>query len=112
MPFRIDVFTLPAAAREEFERRSAQTISILRRQPGFVRDSWFEKVSGDGSVDVITMVEWQDESSIRAAGATVRAMHAANGFDAANFARAHGIVESKAVYAPRVFPAAENDTAI
>ena len=101
MPYRIDTFTLPEAARPEFERRSLQTIALLRQQPGFVRDTWFEKIAGDGSVDVVTMVEWRDEASIRAAGAAVRAMHAANGFDAAAFARGHGIVESKAVYESR-----------
>ena len=107
MPYRIDTFTLPDAARAEFEQRSLQTIALLRQQPGFVRDLWFEKIGGDGSVDVVTMVEWRDEASIRAAGQVVRAMHAANGFDAAAFARSHGVVESKAVYAPRAFPAVD-----
>lgn len=101
MLHRIDTFHLPEAARPEFERRSLETIALLRRQPGFIRDTWFEKVAGDGGVNVVTMVEWQDEASIRAAGRAVRAMHAENGFDAAAFARDHGIVESKAVYATR-----------
>jgi hypothetical protein len=65
---------------------------------GFVRDLWFEKVSGNGSVNVITMAEWQDEASIRSARQAVEEMHAANGFDPAAFARRHGIIESKAVY--------------
>jgi heme-degrading monooxygenase HmoA len=99
--YRIDTFNLPDAARPEFERRAKKTIALLRRQPGFVRDYWFEKVSGDGSVNVVTMVEWQDEASIQSAGQAVRAMHAANGFDAATFARCHGIIESKAVYKSR-----------
>ena len=111
MPYRIDTFTLPEAARPEFERRSLQTIALLRRQPGFVRDTWFEKVAGDGSVNVVTMVEWENEQNIRAAGQAVRAMHAGNGFDAAAFVREHGIVESKAVYEPRDFPAAEDHAA-
>jgi len=101
MLHRIDTFHLPESARPEFELRSRETIALLRRQPGFICDTWFEKVAGDGSVDVITMVEWQDETSIRAAGHAVRAMHAKNGFDAAVFARSQGIVESKAVYETR-----------
>jgi heme-degrading monooxygenase HmoA len=101
MLHRIDTFHLPEGARTEFERRSRETIALLRRQPGFIRDIWFEKVAGEGSVDVVTMVEWQDEASIRAAGHAVRTMHAENGFDAAAFARSHGIVESKAVYKSR-----------
>jgi heme-degrading monooxygenase HmoA len=105
MLYRIDTFNLPDAARQEFELRSAQTISLLRKQPGFVRDHWFEKVSGSGSVNVITMVAWKDEASIQTAAQAVRAMHAANGFDAAAFALSHGIVESKAVYQPRAMAA-------
>jgi heme-degrading monooxygenase HmoA len=98
MLYRIDSFNLPEAARPEFERRAKQTLALLRQQPGFVRDLWFEKVSGDGSVNVVTMAEWQDEASIRSAGQAVRAMQAATGFDAAAFTRSQGIVESKAVY--------------
>jgi Antibiotic biosynthesis monooxygenase len=101
MLYRIDTFSLPEAARPEFELRSAQTISLLRRQPGFVRDHWFEKVSGHGSVNLITMVEWEDEASIQSAAQVVRAMHSANGFDAADFVQRHGIIESKAVYRSR-----------
>ena len=101
MPYRIDTFTLPAAARPEFERRSLQTIALLRQQPGFIRDTWFEKIAGNGSVDVVTMVEWRDEASIASAGAAVRAMNDANGFDATTFSREHGIFESKAVYESR-----------
>jgi heme-degrading monooxygenase HmoA len=101
MLYRIDTFNLPDAARAEFERRARETIALLRQQPGFIRADWFEKVSGDGSVNVVTMAEWQDEASIKAAAQVVRAMHAANGFDAAAFTRLHGIVESKAVYRSR-----------
>ena len=101
MLYRIDTFSLPEAARPEFELRSSQTIALLRKQPGFVRDHWFEKVSGNGSVDMITMVEWEDAASIDSAGQAARAMHAANGFDAAVFVRQHSIIESKAVYRSR-----------
>lgn len=101
MPYRIDTFSLPDSARAEFERRSRKTIALLREQPGFVRDTWFEKIAGDGIVDVITMVEWRDEASIRRAGEVVRAMHAADGFDAGRFSREHGIVENKSVYTTR-----------
>jgi hypothetical protein len=110
MLYRIDTFNLPEAARAEYERRSLQTIALLRQQPGFVRDLWFEKVAGDGSVNVITMVEWQDEASIRGASQVVRAMHAANGFDAAAFSREAGIVESKAVYETRELAVAGSGT--
>jgi heme-degrading monooxygenase HmoA len=101
MLYRIDTFSLPEAARPEFKSRSRETIALLRKQPGFIRDDWFEKVVDDGSFNVVTMVEWRDEASIRSAGEAVRAMHAANGFDAADFFRRNGIVASRAVYRSR-----------
>jgi heme-degrading monooxygenase HmoA len=101
MLYRIDTFSLPEPARAEFERRSRQTIALLRQQPGFIRDRWFEKIAGDGAVDVITIVEWEDEASIRAAGQAARALHAENGFDAAAFFRQNGISDSRAVYEAR-----------
>jgi len=98
MLYRIDAFNIPDAVRPEFERRALETTTLLRTQPGFVSKRWFEKVFGDGSMNLVTMVEWQDEASIRAAGQAVHAMHAAKGFDPAAFARLNGIVDSKAVY--------------
>ena len=102
MLYRIDTFTLPESAMAEFTARSAMTVDLLRRQPGFVRDHWFQKVAGDGSVNVITMVEWRDEASIAAAGQAVRALHAGADFDAAAFLQQYGV--SRAVYAEAPHP--------
>ena len=99
--YRIDTFTVPGGAREAFLAASTRTIALLRTRPGFVRDRWFEKVSGAGRVDVVTMVEWADADSLRDAVEAVRALHAEHGFDAEAFAAVHGIVGSKAVYAAR-----------
>lgn len=98
MLYRIDAFNIPDVARPEFERRVLETTTLLRTQPGFISKRWFEKVFGDGSMNLVTIVEWQDEAGIRAAGEVVRAMHEAKGFDPAAFARLNGIVDSKAVY--------------
>lgn len=98
MLYRIDSFNLPDAARPQFERRAKETLALLRRQPGFVRDQWFEKVSGEGSFNIVTMVEWEDDTDIQTVAQAVRAMHAENGFDPAAFTRLYGIVESKALY--------------
>ena len=104
MLYRIDTFTVPEEARREFAARSVRIIALLRTQPGFVRDHWFEKISGAGAVNVVTLVAWQDVQSIEAAGRTVRALNACDGFDATAFAREHGIIESKAVYEERGQP--------
>ena len=101
MLYRIDTFVLPEPARRKFVEVSRCTIEVLRTQPGFVRHQWFEKISGAGSVDVVTIVEWRDAQSIKSAAQAVRTLHAEMSFDAAAFARMHGILESKAVYAER-----------
>jgi hypothetical protein len=101
MLYRVATFVMPETARPEFEERARQASAILRQQPGFIRDHWLEKISGAGAVDIITIVEWQDEESIRSADQVVRTMLASSDFDAAAFAQRHGIIVSRAVYAPR-----------
>ena len=46
--FRVDRFTVPEAARDEFLAQVADTHHILRTLPGFVRDAILEKPGGPG----------------------------------------------------------------
>ncbi|MBA3678114.1 MAG: antibiotic biosynthesis monooxygenase [Sphingosinicella sp.] len=107
MLYRIDNVTLPEAARAEFEQQAGRTVSLLRRQPGFVRADRFEKIAGPGKVNVIIMAVWKDQESIDAAATAVQAMHEDSGFDPAAFRRERGIVGSNALYALRSSDAAE-----
>lgn len=96
--FRIDSFQVPSAALPQFRSAAQRSLAVLRSQPGFVRDQWFERIEGTGRFNIVTLVEWQDASFLPVAGAAVRASHEGAGFDPEAFAIQHGIDQSKAVY--------------
>ena len=79
--YRVDKFVVPAPAREEFLRRVLDTHQVLRRQPGFVRDSILEQVSGPGRFNIVTLAEWEDQAAIDAARAEVLKAHTESGFN-------------------------------
>ncbi|EKF17260.1 antibiotic biosynthesis monooxygenase family protein [Nitratireductor pacificus] len=79
--YRVDKFVVPAAARDEFLGRVVATHATLRTQPGFLRDVILEQVSGPGSFNFVTMVEWESEADVVQASEAVLAMHAQTGFD-------------------------------
>ncbi len=79
--YRVDKFVVPASAREEFLRRVIETHQVLRRQPGFVRDSILEQISGPGRFNIVTVAEWQSQAAIDAARAAVSKAQAESGFD-------------------------------
>ena len=101
MLYRIDTFSVPQAARAEFERYSYEIIAFLRSQPGFIRDDWFERVAGDEAHDVVTIAVWKDDASIAAAGQAVRAMRSESGSDVEKFLRTSNVTGSRAVYRQR-----------
>lgn len=101
MLYRIATFSLPDAAKEEFERQSARTMDVIRTLPGYVSDSVYEKIAGAGTVNVITIVAWNDPASIDAAAPVLRAHHEASGFDAAEFRIRNGIAVEEAVFVAR-----------
>lgn len=98
--FRIDGFTVPAAARDAFLRRVEATHRVLRKQPGFVTDRIVERPLGTTACRMITMVEWTDDDAIANAVRAVKQAHAGDGFSAADFIADNGIVADVGVYRP------------
>jgi heme-degrading monooxygenase HmoA len=98
--YRVDKFVVPASAREEFLRRVLDTHQVLRRQPGFVRDSILEQVSGPGRFNIVTVAEWQDQASIDAARAQVLKAQAESGFNPQETIARLGIETDIATYKP------------
>ncbi len=96
--FRIDKFVVPDEARAEFLERVGETIALLRRQAGFVRDQILVQTAGFGRFNLLTLVEWRDESAIGPARAAVTAMHAARGFDPTALMARLGIEADMAAY--------------
>jgi heme-degrading monooxygenase HmoA len=79
--YRVDKFTVPQAAREEFLARVFQTHRVLRRQPGFVSDLLLEQTGGPGKFNFVTVAEWESEDFVAGARAAVQAMHRSENFD-------------------------------
>lgn len=79
--YRVDKFAVPEAGREEFLGRVRATHELLCRQPGFVRDLVLENRSGPGSIDFVTLVEWESEAVIAPVTEAVARLHREIGFD-------------------------------
>ena len=79
--YRVDKFVVPASGRDEFLAGVRKTHSLLKTQPGFVRDAVLEQVAGNGEFNFVTLVEWDSQSSIANAKAAVMAMHAQTGLN-------------------------------
>ena len=79
--YRIDRFVVPASGRTEFLDRVTTTHELLRNQDGFVRDLIVEQQSGPSEFNIVTLVEWTDQSVVEHVSAAVAKLHAAIGFD-------------------------------
>lgn len=79
--YRMDTFDVPEANRDEFLEAVLHTHEILRTQPGFLHDLLLERESGPGSLSILTLAAWENDSAVAAAGAAVRADRADSGFD-------------------------------
>ena len=89
--YRIDCFTVPPEAKATFLSLVARTHDTLRQQTGFLRDLIAEQTSGPGQLNIITLVEWADETAISGATQAVQALHAVLGFDPKAFVATSGI---------------------
>lgn len=79
--FRVDRFTVPSSARDEFLRRVADTHRILATQRGFVRDFVLEQSAGVDAFNLVTMAEWESQEAIERARDVVADMHRQLGFE-------------------------------
>lgn len=79
--YRLDQFTVPKQARQEFLARVNETHELLRNQSGFVRDPLLERSKSDAEVIIATLVEWRDREAVENARAAVVAMHGSTGFN-------------------------------
>jgi len=79
--YRVDKFTVPAAARAEFLERVWKTHTLLRMQAGFIRDYVLEHTASDANEFVLlTFAEWEGPDAVEKARAAVMAMHAQERF--------------------------------
>jgi heme-degrading monooxygenase HmoA len=73
--YRVDKFSVPPQAREEFLEKVQATHGLLRSQAGFVEDAILEQASGPGEFNFVTIVEWENAEAMEPARRAVAALH-------------------------------------
>jgi hypothetical protein len=104
--FRIDAFTVPAAARGEFEAAMRRSLAFLGTLPGFVGHAAFEQAGGPTTFNIVTIAVWESRAALESAGAQVRAYYASIGFDLPAALGRWGARAEQGVYAAFPGPAA------
>ena len=96
--YRVDRFSVPGAAREEFLERVRDAHALPRTLPGFVRDTVLERPVGPARSDVTTIVEWESEEAMAAVRGIVAERQRSDGFDPGALLRRLGIEADRADY--------------
>jgi len=79
--YRIDRFSVPAAARPELEAAMHRSLRLLETLPGFLGHVVFVEAVGDTRFDIVTVAMWESAEAADRAGAQMRAYHERIGFD-------------------------------
>lgn len=79
--YRVDCFTVPAAARAEFEAAMHRNLAFLETLPGFLGHVVLEKIGGPSGFETVTIATWESRDALERAGIEVRAYYARIGFD-------------------------------
>jgi heme oxygenase (mycobilin-producing) len=70
--FRLDNFSVPDEARQEFEQAMRRNLAFIATLPGFLGHVAFEKAGGPTIFNVATIAVWESRQALEAAGAAVR----------------------------------------
>ena len=95
--FLIDTFTVPAAAREDFEAAMRRNREYIRTLDGFRGDAVFERRQGDATFDLVTIVAWDSPAALARAKEQVGAFYQRIGFDMPAALRRWGVTLQRAI---------------
>jgi hypothetical protein len=102
LQFRVDAFSVPVAARAEFDAAMRRNQEFIQSLPGFQGHVVFEKTSGPSTFDIVTIAVWESPQAIASAAERVRAYYQQIGFDMQTLVTRLGITASLGYYhAPR-----------
>lgn len=107
--YRIDRFTVPEHARDAFLERLVVIRDFLQGQPGCLYNRIAEARQEDGSLSMMTVVEWSTRDAMNAARGEAKAFYEKAGFDPGSFMAALGIEPDFGLYTD--IPAANPVTA-
>ena len=80
LQFRLDSFTIPDAARAEFEAAMQRNITFLKTLPGFLGHVVFEKTGGNSVFNLATIAAWESPEVVAKAREKVKAYYQEIGF--------------------------------
>jgi len=89
--YRIDRFRVPAHALPAFMDRLRLTQHLLDQLPGIRQNLVLTQPDPASEFNLMTVVEWSDESHMAAAKAAMQARYAQERFDPAAFMREWGV---------------------
>ncbi len=81
LSFRVDCFTVPDAARAEFEAAIRRNMAFVETLPGFRGHVVLEKASGPTTFNVVTIAAWESSEALDKAGVEVGTHYQKIGFD-------------------------------
>lgn len=94
--YLIDTFTIPGAARADFEAATKRNRDFIRTLPGFRGDAVFARAQGD-TWDVATIAAWDDQQAITAAKDKVSAYYKQIDFDPATTMKKWGVTMHRTI---------------
>ncbi|MEA1673440.1 antibiotic biosynthesis monooxygenase [Nitrospirillum sp. BR 11163] len=89
--YRIDKFTVPAAAHDAFIERIRFIDGFLHGQPGCLQHGLYEWRLDDGDYGVVTLVQWESEAAMAAAKARAAEEYRRQDFNPGTFLAQWGI---------------------
>jgi heme-degrading monooxygenase HmoA len=94
----IDKFIVPIEAKEEFLARLRMNLDLIKKQPGFVETTAYEKSGGEGEFNYVTIAVWEEEEALTNAKQTVSAENQKLGFKLPEILQRLNIKIDRAVY--------------
>jgi heme-degrading monooxygenase HmoA len=95
----IDKVTVPASSKEEFLPRMNMSREFVKKQPGFIKDEFFEQADEHGDLIYITIVVWENAEAFDKARHAVQSEYQREGFDLLGFCKRLNIkLERNGIY--------------
>jgi heme-degrading monooxygenase HmoA len=94
----IDKLTVPVSAKEEFIKRMNANRAIIQKQPGFIKDEFFEPIDVHGDLIYYTMATWENQEAFQKARQAVQAEYQREGFDMMAFVQKFNIKIERGAY--------------
>src|SRR5262245_29814099 len=93
----IDRFVVPPEAAEEFLQRMKKNRDFIKELPGFIENTAYEQIGGEGEFNYVTVAVWKDAEAEKAKR-EVFALYQKQNFDIPAFLKRLNIKIDRAIY--------------